>query len=65
MTDPDEHLKKLRALARQARGVGWAGGVFLLDELAAKLLELDQSLSEGGRLPAAWNRPVNRKASNG
>ena len=65
MTDPNEHLQKLRDLVQQARVIGWAGAVFLLDELAGRVRELDQSLSQGGPLPAAWKQPVARKASNG
>lgn len=58
MEDPDEQLTRLRELVSHAAGVGWGGNVFLLDEIASRLRDLDQSLSRGGPLPTAWARPV-------
>jgi len=61
LNNPDEHLDRLRELVTRAERSGWAGDPLLLDELAQRFKELDQMLSAGSDMPAAWSDPMRAK----
>lgn len=52
--DPDSILEELRELSDEALS-GGSDPEYLADQLAEKIQELDEWLSEGGRLPEEWD----------
>jgi hypothetical protein len=59
--DPNASLVRIRTLVAQIQGLQPSGGISIVNlayDLADAFNDLDDTLSHGGALPAAWSRRI-------